>query len=51
MNKIRILYIIPDFSNCGPNNMCLNLIGQLDKKEYDIEVVALGNGEIRDFFL
>ncbi|WP_371338440.1 MULTISPECIES: glycosyltransferase family 4 protein [Klebsiella pneumoniae complex] len=50
MNKIRILYIIPDFSNCGPNNMCLNLIGQLDKKEYDIEVVALGNGEIRDFF-
>ncbi|HDT6557956.1 TPA: glycosyltransferase family 4 protein [Raoultella ornithinolytica] len=50
MKKIKILFIIPDFSNCGPNNMCSALIKYLNKDTYDIHVIGLGVGELLNEF-
>lgn len=46
MSRIKVLYILPDLSNAGPVNMCLSLIKGLDKKTFDINVAALGSGEL-----
>lgn len=48
--KIKLLYVLPDLSNAGPVNMCLNLIRGLELDSYDIEIVSLGGGILVDEF-
>ncbi|EOF9277559.1 glycosyltransferase family 4 protein [Klebsiella pneumoniae] len=50
MSKIKLLYILPDMSNAGPVNMCLNLIQGLNIKDYEIKIIALGGGEMIEQF-
>lgn len=41
MKKIKILYLVSSLKKCGPINILMGIINQLDKKRFDISVIAL----------
>lgn len=51
--RIKLLYIISSFMQCGPINMLYSLVSSMDQEVFDINVVTLkkepANSRIRDF--